>query len=182
MSTPHDPARRDGLWNEARLAVILEEIIAIRDNVVLSGGWAWHFMTPAGHKELKHAHDHKDVDVFVAPERVGRLIALLKVRGYKKSWTRFDRLPDSQDFTRYTKVVQRKDEAIKVMLDVFIAEVPFVEVGEFRVVEPKFLLSLYGSKHSSDQCFAVRIASKLLAQGINPIGRAEMAEYGEFLQ
>jgi len=181
MSAPHNPARAEELWNETRLAVILDEITAIRDYVVLSGGWAWHFMTPSGHTELKHAHDHKDVDVFVAPAHVGKLIALLKKRGYKKTWTRFDRLPSSQDFTRYTKVVETKDEAVKVMLDVFVAEVPSVEAGGFRVVEPKFLLSLYGSKHSSDQCFAVRIASRLLARGIDPIGRAEMGEYGEFL-
>lgn len=168
MSTPHNPARAGEPWNETRLAVILEEITALRDDIVLSGGWAWHFMTPPGHTELKHAHDHKDVDVFVAPAHVGKLIALLKARGYKKSWTRFDRLPDSQDFTRYTKVVERKDEAVKVMLDVFIAEAPFVEAGGFRVVEPKYLLSLYGNVHGSGQCFAVRIASKLLSQGINP--------------
>jgi hypothetical protein len=181
MSTPHHPARVGELWNDTRLAVILDEIKAIRDYVVLSGGWAWHFMTPPGHKEFKHAHDHKDVDLFVAPSNVGKLIAVLKSRGYKKSWTRFDRLPGSQDFTRYTKVVEMKDETVKVMLDVFVAEVPFVEAAGFRVVEPKFLLSLYGSIHSSDQCFAVRIASKLLAQGINPVGRPEMADYSEFL-
>lgn len=182
MSAPHNPARAGELWNETRLAVILDEIKAIRDYIVISGGWAWHFMTPPGHTEFKHAHDHKDVDLFVAPSNVGKLAAILKSRGYKKSWTRFDRLPGSQDFTRYTKVVAKKDEVVKVMLDVFIAEVPSVEVGEFHIVEPKFLLSLYGSIHSSDQCFAVRNASGLLARGINPVGRPEMADYSEFLQ
>lgn len=43
MSTPHNRARRDELWNETRLAVLLEEIIAMRDHVVLSGGWEWAF-------------------------------------------------------------------------------------------------------------------------------------------
>jgi hypothetical protein len=179
MSTPHNPGRAGELWNETRLAVLLEEITAMRELVVLSGGWAWHFMTPAGHKELKHAHDHKDVDVFVAPANVGKLVALLKQRGYQKTWTRFDRLRSSQDFTRYTKAVERNGEAVKVMLDVFVGEVPSVEARGFRVVSPKFLLSLYGSKHGSGQCFAVRIASRLLAQGIDPVGRAEMGEYGE---
>ncbi len=47
MSAPHNPARAKELWNETRLAVILEEITAMRDCIVLSGGWAWHFMTPA---------------------------------------------------------------------------------------------------------------------------------------
>jgi len=182
MSAPHHPARVGELWNETRLAIILNEIEAIRDFAVISGGWAWHFMTPPAHTEFKHAHDHKDVDVFVAPANVGMVIDILKRRGYKKSWTRFDRLPDSQDFTRYTKIVAMKNEVVKIMLDVFIAEVPHVAVGEFRVVEPKFLLSLYGRKHGSDQCFAVRIASKLLAQGINPVGRPEMADYREFIQ
>jgi hypothetical protein len=182
MSAPHNPARVGELWNETRLAMILHELEAVRDLAVISGGWAWHFMTPPAHTELKHAHDHKDVDVFVAPAHVSKLIDILKRRGYEKSWTRFGRLPDSQDFTRYTKIVEMKNEAVKIMLDVFIAEVPCVTVGEFRVVEPKFLLSLYGRKHGSDQCFAVRIASKLLAQGINPVGRPEMADYREFLQ
>jgi len=182
MSAPHNPARVGELWNESRLSTIFNEIEAVRDVVVISGGWAWHFITPPAHTEFKHAHDHKDVDVFVAPAKVGKLIDILKRRGYEKSWTQFDRLSDSQDFTRYTKIVEMKNEVVKIMLDVFIAEVPYLEVGAFRLVEPKFLLSLYGRKHGSDRCFAVRIASKLLAQGINPVGRPEMADYREFLQ
>jgi hypothetical protein len=67
------------------------------------------------------------------------------------------------------------------MLDLFIAEVPFVETQGFRVVEPKYLLSLYGAIHGSDQCFSVHIARRLVAQDINPVGRPEMADYSEFL-
>lgn len=71
---------------------------------------------------------------------------------------------------------------IKVILDVFTGEVPSVETSlGVRVVEPRHLLSLYGVKHSSEQCFAVQIARRLIAAGISPMGRQEMADYSEFL-
>jgi hypothetical protein len=181
MSSRYDPARIGEIWNATRLSVILEEIKAIREYVVISGGWAWHFITPPGHTELKHAHDHKDVDLFVAPNEVANLLALLKRREFEKTWTRFDKLPSQQPFSRYVKYVQSHEESVKVMLDLFVAEVPFVQVQGFRVVDPKYLLSLYGKIHSSDQCFAVRIAKRLIAQGIDPIGRPEMADYSKFI-
>lgn len=177
----HNPKRLGELWDKTRLDVILDEINAISDKVVLSGGWAWHFMTPENHIEYKHAHDHKDVDIFVKPENFAELITQLKQRGYDKTWTRFDRLPGSETFSRYTKIVQLDRETIKVILDVFVGNVPTVNVRIFTLVEPKFLLSLYGVKHSSDRCFAVKIASELLQQGINPIGHSEMANYQPFL-
>ncbi len=46
----------------------------------LSGGWAWHFMTPAPHVELKQARDHKDVDVFVAPANVSDELSKIRKR------------------------------------------------------------------------------------------------------
>ena len=56
MSTPHNAARLGEQWNPERLAVLQAEIEALKDYVTLSGGWAWHYMTPAGHIEYKHAH------------------------------------------------------------------------------------------------------------------------------
>jgi hypothetical protein len=102
MSAPQDAARVGNLERNAN-GDYLEEIKAIRKYVVISGGWAWHFITPPGHIEFKHAHDHKDVDLFVAPNEVASLLALLKSRGYEKTWTRFDKLPGPQAFSRYVK-------------------------------------------------------------------------------
>jgi len=177
----HNPERFGELWDSTRLAAILHEINAIKDKIILSGGWGWHFMTPENHIEYKHAHDHKDVDIFVKPDRFSELIAQLKQRGYEKTWTRFDRLPSSNTFSRYTKIVQLETETVKVMLDIFVEEVPTIKVNNFSVVEPQFLLSLYGVKHSSDRCFAVQIAHQLLQQGINPVRHPEMANYQPFL-
>jgi hypothetical protein len=182
MGSVHNPARVGEMWSATRMTIILEEIKAIRNYVIVSGGWAWHFMTPPGHTELKHAHDHRDADLFVAPKDVASLLALLKNRGYKKTWTQFDGIPSLQSFSRYVKHVQSREETVKVMLDLFVAEVSCVETQGFRVVRPKYLLSLYGVVHGSDQCFSVRIASRLIAQGINPVGRPERADFSEFLQ
>lgn len=181
MSVPHDPARLGETWNPMRLAVFAEEIEAMREYVTLSGGWAWHYMTPPGHVELKHAHDHKDADLFVAPDRFAPLVALLKARGYERTWTRFDALEVSRTFYRYGRIIECDGEAVKALLDVFVEEVPYVTAGGYRVVEPNYLLSLYGHKHTSDRCFAVRIAADLLAKGICPVGNAAMADYAAFL-
>ena len=66
--------------------------------IVVSGGWAWHFMSPA-HDELKHAQDHKDADVFVFPENLWKLLDRLKSDGYEKTWTRFDGVTDLECFS-----------------------------------------------------------------------------------
>src|SRR5882762_5059292 len=105
MGDPHDKSRYGELWDPHRVKVIGEEIEAIREHVVLSGGWAWHFMSPIGHVEYKHAHDHKDVDLFVEPVKVGTVVALLKARGYQKVWTQYDELPSAEDFRRYERHV-----------------------------------------------------------------------------
>ena len=181
MSAPHNPARLGELWNSERLGVLRTEIEAVRSLVVISGGWAWHYMTPNGHIELKHAHDHKDADLFVQPDRFATLVGLLKDRGFVRTWTRFDDRPGADTFYRYTKSVEAANGAVKVMFDVFVEEVPFVRIGEVQVVEPNYLLSLYGTKHSSDLCLSVRIARKLLAAWENPVGHSSMAHYKEFV-
>ncbi|WP_293127317.1 hypothetical protein [Okeania sp. SIO1I7] len=38
----HNPERLGELWDSTRLTIIL-------DKIVLSGGCAWHFMTPENH-------------------------------------------------------------------------------------------------------------------------------------
>lgn len=145
MGDPHNPARLGELWDHIRLTILLNELRAIRGQVVVSGGWAWHFMTPAGHTEYKHAHDHKDIDLFVQPTDFAFLLASLKRKGYERTWTRFDRFRDSRDISRYTKTTERDGKPVKVMLDLFAEEVPFVEVAGFRVLEPSFLLRSTGT-------------------------------------
>jgi hypothetical protein len=181
MGDPHNPARLGELWDEARLAVLLDELRAVKDLAILSGGWAWHFMTPVGHAEYKHAHDHKDCDLFVEPSSASTLVAALKDRGYERAWTRFDRLPGSKDFSRYTRSVDHRGRPVKVMIDLFVEAVPSVEAGGFRVLEPSVLLAQYGHRHGSEQCFSVQIARRLAARGIDPVGHPEMADYRPFL-
>src|SRR5262249_49943586 len=135
-----------------------------------------------GHSEYKHAHDHKDVDLFVQPTDLAFLLATLRRRGYERTWTRFDRLPDSRDFSRYTKTTERDGKPVKVMLDLFAEEVPSIEVAGFRVLEPPFLLAQYGHRHGSNQCFSVQIARRLLERGISPVGNPDMANYEPYLE
>lgn len=182
MSTPHDPRRIGEIWDPDRVEAIRVEIEALRDYVVVSGGWAWHYMTPPGHLELKHAHDHKDADLFVKPEQFADLVVLLKERGFSRTWTRFDELEVSRTFYRYSRTIETAARPVKVLLDLFAEHVPSIEVSGMRLVEPRYLLGLYGHKHTSDRCFAVRIAQQLLARGISPVGRPEMADYSAFLR
>jgi hypothetical protein len=179
MGAPHNTKRYGETWDPEHLAVMSAEIEALRDLCTVSGGWAWHYMTPP-HTELKHAHDHKDADLFVAPASVWEMMARLQERGYERTWTRFD--GQSDDFHRYTKIVQGTT-TFKVILDIFTGDVPSVMTPSgIRVVEPRHLLSLYGVKHSSVQCFAVQTATRLVAASIDPVGHAEMADYRPFLK
>lgn len=186
MAKPHRTERYGEIWDPARIAATLREVEPIREYVTLSGGWAWHFMTPSVHEELKHAHDHKDVDLFVADQQFGLLVALLKQQRFDRCWTRFDGREDSKDFFRYTKDVEVTEKPYQVIFDLFVGDPPRVPIevdGQptgFQVVEPATLLTYYGVKHSSGECFSVQTAKRLLALGENPVQHPEMADYRPF--
>lgn len=176
MSQPHNKARYGETWPAYRITEGLKVLEVIREHVVLSGGWAWHFMSPEGHTELKHAHDHKDIDFFVPPEKVWEVIPMLTDLGFEKVRTKYDRLTSEEDFRRYEKtvVVDASGKTLRLTIDFFVKDVPSIEVQGYRVVEPKTLLSFYSNIHSSDKCFAVMAASRMVAKGIDPVGSPEL--------
>lgn len=171
MGDPHRPDRYGEVWPQGRIDAYLKVLHIIKEVVVISGGWAWHFMAPEGHEELKHAHDHKDVDIFVHPTAIGIVTAHLLLDGFQRvpcRWT-------NKEFWRYEKHVGKH----KLTIDFFVdAEgVPTRKLeGGWRVVEPKYLLSLYSIKHDSRGCFSVIAARKLLEAGTDPVGRPELME------
>jgi len=163
-------------WNPRRLQDQEETIEALLaanpDAWIISGGYAWHLMSPRGHIEEKTLHDHKDVDVFVRPDLFTSVLPTLKNLGFIKAHTLHD--DPSGSFVRYT----RFKEGGKLVLDIYIENVPSILISSgsqtYRIVEPNHLLGLYEKTHSSKNCTAVIEAKKLLAQGISPIGRQEL--------
>ena len=179
MADPHNKNRYGEVWPQNKIDTFQKELEEIKPFIIISGGWAWHFMSPKGHIEYKHAHDHKDIDLFVLPENVGTVVSILKSRGFEKVWTKYDKLPSKEDFRRYEKRVEYDagQTSIKVTIDFFVsAEIPYREINGLKIVEPAFLLSLYNNIHSSDTCFAVQAATRLVAQSIDPVGRPELVE------
>jgi len=175
MSAPHNKQRYGETWDQQHINLCRGILEAIRTQVVLSGGWAWHFMSPKGHVELKHAHDHKDIDLFVPPQEVPEVVAFLKRAGFERTWTKYDRLESKEDFRRYEKTSQLPGlKTRRVTIDFFVRAVPERLVQGFRVVEPATLLTFYSNIHTSDKCFAVKAASRLLAQGIDPEGHPDL--------
>jgi len=177
-SDPHNPARSGELWNLDRIKKQLETVLFLTAEcrgVSLSGGIAWHFMSPKGHPEVKIFHDHKDIDLFVEPDEFSGLVRTLKDSGFQKVWTKYDN-PSGQ-FVRYVE----KFEGGKNVLDIYVQSVPHIDVetGDeavevVQVVEPSHLIGLYETTHSSKECTAVKAAKELLAQGISPVGRPEL--------
>ena len=162
-------------WKQEKLKAQLIEVEAIKDHVIVSGGLAWHLMSPP-HEEVKIMHDHKDVDLFVIPDKFNIVVSTLKERGFTRYWTKYDN--KTPNFYRYglTSEIPRDNKKIrvKVLMDLFLEEVPFIEINGLKIVEPKHLLSLYSGVHTSSDCTAVREASKLVARGISPVGRLEI--------
>lgn len=103
MGDPHNPARMGEMWNPLRWSVLATEIEAVKEFGALSGGWAWHHMSPP-HKEEKHLHDHRDIDMHVFPKRFAELVVMLDKRGYKRQRTRFD--DASGEFIRYERYIE----------------------------------------------------------------------------
>jgi hypothetical protein len=191
MADPHNKKRYGETWDSEEINEYLYELECpkftepLRAYIILSGGWAWHFMSPIGHVELKHAHDHKDVDIFVEPQHVSKVIELLGQQGFYRTATRFDGRPNNADFRRYEKIT---NNGKKLIIDFFVGK--DIQVRQVRgrgilalftwkVVDPKQLLTFYKTIHSSDNCFAVKAADALLKKGIDPVGRPELVAIPE---
>jgi hypothetical protein len=164
MGDPHNPARANDTWDADRVQAQELEIRKFKDLFTVSGGWAWHFMSPAGHKEYKTQHDHKDIDAFVQPERFTEFLERAKQHGYERAATLHD--DPSGNFYRYVKRLPSG----KVVLDIYVQNVPARERYSIRFVDPTYLLKLYETTHSSKEAHAVKTAAKLLAEGIDPVG------------
>ncbi|WP_108869200.1 hypothetical protein [Aquimarina aquimarini] len=175
MGAPHNKNRYGELWPAYRIQYALKALEPLQKLVTLSGGWAWHFLSPVGHIEYKHAHDHKDIDLFVHPINVAEVMSILLQTGFKKVWTRYDRLPSKENFRRYEKIITAKENVtFRITIDFFVREVPYKIVKGWNVLEPSFLLELYSNIHSSDKCWAVQSAIKLLNKNIAPLDREEL--------
>jgi len=177
MADPHNPARYGELWQQHKIDACLGALGPVRTLVVLSGGWAWHFLSAPGHPEYKHAHDHKDIDILVPLANVGTVVGILKTNGFEKVATRYDRLPSDEDFRRYEKVIEDgKHPPFRITIDFFVKDVPVRVIDGWMVVEPTLLLTFYSTFHSSKSCFAVQAAKKLIDAGIDPQGHRTLVE------
>ncbi|WP_299186821.1 hypothetical protein [uncultured Aquimarina sp.] len=176
MGASHNKKRYGELWPSYRIQYALQILIPLKDIVILSGGWAWHFLSPVGHTEYKHAHDHKDIDLFVDPKNVAEVMNILLENDFQKVWTRYDKLPSDENFRRYEKTVIIEDEkSVRITIDFFVkANIPVRNTKGWMIVEPSYLLGLYSNIHSSDKCWAVQATIKLLDQNIDPLDREEL--------
>lgn len=161
----HNPNRYGETWSQDWINSQLGELENIKSWVILSGGWAWHFISPP-HIEYKHIHDHKDIDIFVYPENVDNVIITLKDNGFDRIKTKYD----NDSFFRYVKT----DNGRKIVIDLFIKKVPFVSNNGWNVVEPNYLLSLYDTVHGSNHCIAVNKSIELIGKGQSPLNREEL--------
>lgn len=161
----HNPARYGEEYNPQHFSNQLEELERIKNWIVLSGGWAWHFMSPP-HTEYKHLHDHRDIDIFVKPENFLTVQLTLEANDWYRMKTKYD----NNNFIRYEKI---KDER-KMVIDMFKGEIPNIVANGWNVAEPNHLLSLYYTVHQSDQCIAVQKSRELIKKGISPIYNDEL--------
>ena len=173
MADPHNPERYGETYSEEKIRLTEQALQPFKDLVILSGGWAWHYLSPVGHEELKHAHDHKDVDMFIEPGQLWELIRDLKSEGFRKEKTRHD----TNEFMRYVRTEEADGKPFKIVFDIFTrTRVPARRVQGYLVTEPEYLIGLYSDIHSSGNCFAVKAADELLKQGIDPEGREELCQ------
>lgn len=170
MADNHNTARYGETWHQYKIEAYMEVLKALKHSVVLSGGWAWHFMSPEGHVEYKHAHDHKDVDLMVPLRTVWQTTTIIKDLGFAKVGTRYDHLPSAEDFRRYEKEVSVEgQQPFRITIDFFVKDVPVLQCkGGWLVVRPDVLISYYSTIHSSKSCFAVQAAKALLDTGVDP--------------
>ena len=175
MSAPHNPERYGELWPQHRIDWALVAIEPLQPYVIVSGGYAWHFMCPEGHTEYKHGHDHKDVDLYLPKQHIATVMGMLPAMGFEKVSTKYD----GPGFRRYEMVVEEDGHpAFRITLDLFDGDVEsLVTPSGWQVVRPDVLLTFYKTHHSSHYCWAVQSATRLLENGEPPeklIGRGDL--------
>ena len=172
MGANHNKNRYGELWPDYRIELGLDILEKLKSLITLSGGWAWHFMSPKNHTEFKHAHDHKDIDIFVHPKDVAQVMNVLLAESFEKVWTRYDHLPSQENFRRYEKKEWLANgREIRITIDFFVEKnLKTILVDGWRLVEPELLLSYYSNIHTSDKCWAVKASVKLLKDNINLVG------------
>ncbi|CAM1373818.1 conserved hypothetical protein [Tenacibaculum litopenaei] len=155
--------RQRALWPAHFTQKGLEILNVLQQWVIVSGGWAWHFMSAEDHPEYKQAHDHKDIDIFVTPDNRALVTQLLCAADFEKVMTPYDRLVTDSKYRRYEKRDWLADGTQYTLVIDFIEidAIPTVQVGNWTLVHPKTLLNLYQSVQSSHQCWAVRNARAL---------------------
>lgn len=128
-------------------------------------------MSPVGHTEYRHAHDHSDCDLMVPPRTVASTMSILHGLGFEKVRTKYDRLPSDEDFRRYEKVVEVEGhEPFRLTIDFFVKDVPTLQCpGGWLVVRPDVLIGYYSTIHSSKSAWAVVAAKRLLDAGQSPL-------------
>lgn len=175
MGEKHKRSRFGETWSSDEIAALKRELAHLRRHCIVSGGWAWHLLTP-NHTEYKHLHDHRDLDLFVPPQKRGSFVSNIKQRGFERDKTRFDNAPTKYDFCRYKKIKDGKGQSRKIIIDSFIGLPPAIPVGKFYVVEPVYMLGFYETVHGSDQCWAVKQAMACLDKGKHPAFQSELAQ------
>ncbi len=178
MGANHNIKRYGELWPDFRIKYGLEILEKLKPWIIISGGWAWHFMSETNHKEYKHAHDHKDIDIFVHPKNVAQVMTVLLENGFTKVWTRYDALPSNENFRRYEKKEWLPNgKEFRITIDFFESKsIQTTQVNGWRLVEPKTLLSFYRGIHSSDKCWAVKAAVQLLKKNLQVIGNSLLSK------
>jgi len=178
MGANHNIKRYGEQWPNYRIEQGLDILNKLKAWIIISGGWAWHFMSPEDHTEYKHAHDHKDIDIFVRPKDVAEVMVILAQEGFKKVWTRYDHMPSNENFRRYEKIDWlASGKQVRVTIDFFESStVKTIEVNGWKLVEPKTLLSYYSNIHSSDKCWAVKAALQLIKNGKSPVGNTLLSK------
>ena len=193
MADPHNEQRYGETWPQHRIDAYMEVLRDLRPHVVFSGGWAWHFMSPEGHTEYKHAHDHKDVDLMVPKRTVATVMGILLGLGFKRVTTKYDRLSSVEEFRRYEKVVPHylcgncswsgpedrmcpqcghkdmADISFRITIDFFVRDVSVLQCpGGWLVVRPDQLLTFYSTLHGSKAAWSVQAAAIALQRGASP--------------
>lgn len=171
MKSKHNILRYGELYDQVHIKDQLEELEKIKNLIILSGGWAWHFISPE-HKEYKHLHDHKDIDIFVRPVDFLMVRTILEDNEFHRIKTKYD----NNNFIRYGKIKNNK----KIIIDMFKYDkkIPYVTAREnFVVVEPKYLLTLYKTIHQTQNCISIQNCLELIESNEEILNNSKMIKF-----
>lgn len=97
MKTKHNIQHEDTIPIDGTRAKTVQLLTQLKPWIILSGYWARYITNQTA------VQDENDIELYIHPSNTHKIIELLEAQGFNKVWTRYDYVPNNENFKQYEK-------------------------------------------------------------------------------